>query len=176
MSKEKDFAESGLDIQSAMLRHAKAFPNPSTRPKTILWGSHEIRTSLKLSVPCAGTMSLRFLSPPDPIPQAIDIKIPSGGVKLRGGEVVPLLRTWQDERYEDSVEYEYEAPERCLFVWNAYRVDWPSGTVTEEKWTGNAGFWVDQKSDKTLVFHCSPGPIGRPDFERLVFELRILDR
>jgi hypothetical protein len=50
---------------------------------------------------------------------------------------------------------------------------YPGGQVVEEKWTENAGMWVEQVTPYERVYHCSHGMANPPDFESLVFRVSI---
>ena len=163
-----DYSTEGIDIRRAMLRHVQAFPDRARRPPYILWAGQKVFTSYAIDVPSSGRVRLEFLSVPRVPRQGFDVKAEGGAICLAGGEAVQTLRTWHDERYEGTVEYAYRSAARRLIVWNVYEQEWPGGRVTEEKWTGNAGFVVDGDVERGLAFHCSHGPARSPDFEQLV--------
>jgi hypothetical protein len=168
-----DYSTEGIDIQTAMLRHVRAFPDRSLRPPYLLWGGQKVFTSYTIHVPSFGRLRLEFLSVARAPRQGFDVKTESGGIFLARGEAVHTLRTWNDERYERSVEYAYRSAARRLIVWNVYEREWPGGRMTEERWTGNAGFVVSGDTDRGLVFHCSHGPARSPDFEQLVVRVLV---
>ena len=103
-----DYAGSGLTLQQAMVAHAKRHPDKKSRPETILWGKRLVRTSDFIHVPSEGVVRLEFLTSSQAIRQGVDLKV-DGWIELAGGEHAPLLRTWQDERYEDVYEYPFFA-------------------------------------------------------------------
>lgn len=172
MLEDQDYAVSGLTVQQAMLAAVKAAPPRNRAPVSIKWGQHRIQTSCSIVVPPKGTVRLAFLSANDKYHQGVDIKV-SGGILLANGSTVPLLRTWKDDLYEDVVEYNYESPDMKLWLWNVYDVQFPSGNVATEKWTGNAGLWVEDLGKNQWVCHCSAGPCSPPNFEVLVFSISI---
>lgn len=167
-----DYAASGKTIQTAMLELVKSRPKGAMEPPRILWAGAEVYTADLLSVPATGVVRAQFLSPPGSIAQGFDLKV-DGWLELAGGERVNLLRTWNDERYEPVVEYRYSSRDGRLRVWNVYRVTRPDGSTEEEKWTGNAGFWIEHLSASERIYHCSPGPVPAPSFDSLVFRLSI---
>ncbi|MGZ5428537.1 MAG: hypothetical protein ACXWFS_05965 [Thermoanaerobaculia bacterium] len=169
-----DFASSGLTIQYAILDQAKRSPK-NERPEYILWAGLRIRTADSFSVAEDGVVRGEFLSSRGDIEQAFDLKV-DGWLRLRDGQKVSLLRTWNGSRHEPVVEYPFHSRDRRLRVWNAYKMKYPSGQVVEEKWTGNAGFWIENISERERVYHCSHGAASPPDFEALVFKITILDR
>lgn len=173
MPEPRDYADSGLDIQSAMVDHVRTFPDKSERPDHILWDGVEVKTSDAVRVPETGVVRATFLSATADVEQGFDLKV-DGWLELAGGERVPLLRTWKDERYEDTVSYPFLARDGLLRFWNVFKREWPNGTASEEKWTGNAGFWIEQPSDGVRIYHCSHGVSASPDFESLLVRLEIL--
>lgn len=172
---EIDYAGSGLTLQQALVAHVKRHPDKKSRPQTILWRGHRVRTSDLILVPCEGILRLEFLSFPQSIRQGVDLKV-NGWIKLPGEEQVPLLRTWQNERLDDVVEYPFFTKDGYLWTWNIYEMTYPGGQIVEEKWTENAGFWVETIGDHERVYHCSHGMASPPDFNSLVFKLTIKSR
>jgi hypothetical protein len=167
-----DYAESGFTIREAMLDHAKKYPNKRDRPEYILWRGLHVKTSDAFSVPQTGTVKAEFIFAKEEIEQGFDIKV-DGWLELAGGEHVPTLRTWKDERYADTIEYPFFSRDGRLWVWNVYRMTYPSGHVIEEKWTENAGFWIEHVSENERIYHCSHGIATPPDFDSLVFKVRV---
>src|SRR5581483_7174074 len=102
-----------------------------------------------------------------------DLEIDKGWIELAGGEHVPLLRTWKDERLPDIVEYPFHSRDGLLWVWNVYEMTYPSGEKVDEKWTENAGFWFEVVSESERIYHCSHGMATPPNFESLVFKVTI---
>ena len=49
----------------------------------------------------------------------------------------------------------------------------PGGQKVEEKWTENAGFWVEATGENERVYHCSHGMASPPDFDSLVYKVSI---
>jgi hypothetical protein len=120
-----------------------------------------------------GIVRIDFLSKKNDVAQGVDLKIEEGALRLMGGIEVPLLRTWADDRYEASVEYAYHSKSGRLCVWNVDKLKFPQGQTREEKWTGNAGFWVEEIHDQR-VYHCSHGVADQPDFDSLVFRVTVV--
>ena len=170
---EIDFAADGIDILTAMIRHARAHPDRANRPKHILWNGVAVWTSFDISAPHEGQLGLEFLSVARTPPQGVDMRAEDGAFTLAGGERVQVLRTWHDAKYEKTVQYPFATNVGSLKIWNVYHRAWPDGRVTEEKWTGNAGMTVEQLAESCWVFRCSSGPVPLPDFDQLVFRLTI---
>lgn len=163
-----DYAGRGLDVQSAMLEHASAFPTVGERPDHIVWGGKELRTSYAIPAPEQGRVRIELLTAPSPPRQGVDLLAKGGGLTLQDGEQVELLRTWNGDGLEPVVEYVYRSPSRKIWFWNVYEVPWPNGRLTVEKWTGNSGFLTERQGDGGWLFHCSPGHLDQPDFGSLI--------
>ncbi len=168
----RDYAESDLTIQYAMVDHFKRFPDRSRRPDYILWGDFQVKTGDALAVPPRGVVRGEFLSSIGDVEQGFDLKL-DGQLRLEKGEEVSLLRTWNDSRYEPSVEYPFHSNDGQLWVWNVYKARYPEGHVVEERWTENAGMWVEYVSPTERVYHCSHGMAHPPNFQSLVFKITI---
>ncbi|MFZ5786398.1 MAG: hypothetical protein ACOY3Y_08145 [Acidobacteriota bacterium] len=171
----KDFGADGIDIQTAMVRHVQTHPDRATRPKCILWNGEAVWTSFDIPVVKTGVFRIEFLSDPREPAQGVDVKVEGGAVTLPGGEVVPKLRTWHEPRYEKTVAYPFKSKAGLLKVWNVYHRVWPDGRITEEKWTGNAGFIVKNETEDRWLFRCSNGPSELPDFDQLVFRFTVCE-
>ncbi len=89
---------------------------------------------------------------------------------------MPLLRTWREDHLEDVVEYPFFSQDGQLWIWNVYETVYPSGEKLVEKWTENAGLWVEIVSESERVYHCSHGMANPPDFGSLVFKVSIRPR
>src|SRR6478609_1028099 len=101
----KDYSWDGIDIQTAMVRHTKAYPDRTRRPQSILWDGEELWTSYRLAVPASGNFQLKFLSEPRVPPQGFDVRSGGGSIFLADGRGIETLRTWHSEQYEVSVDY-----------------------------------------------------------------------
>jgi hypothetical protein len=167
-----DYANSGLTIQGAMLDLIKRFPDKNNRPNYILWNGRQILTGDSLAVPAHGVVRVEILSSKGDVEQGFDLKL-DGWIRLKKGETVSLLRTWNDPRYEAFVEYPFQSNNGRLWVWNVYKMRYPGGQIVEERWTENAGMWVEVTSSTERVYHCSHGMAHPPDFESLVFKIAI---
>ncbi|WP_193164907.1 hypothetical protein [Microbulbifer hainanensis] len=170
----KDYIDSGISIQSAMLDMYKSYPDKATRPNHIIWGGKEVRTGYWIDVPHEFHLILSFLSAPD-ANQGADVKVESGYLKLVSGKEVKLLRTWHSPEYEPTVEYDGYSKTGRIFVCNVY-IEERGGHSFEEKWTRNAGMIVELKEKGKYVFRCSPGEKSPPDFNSIVFTLNIENR
>lgn len=169
---QKDYADSGLTIREALLDQAKRIPNKAGRPKHILWRGLCVTTGEAVSVPREGVVRGEFLSSKGELEQGFDLKV-DGWLRLESGDKVSVLRTWNDARYESVVEYPFHSKDGFLWVWNVYKRRLPDGRAVEEKWTENAGLWVERVSETERIYHCSHGFLYPPDFESLVFRITI---
>lgn len=166
-----DYAMSGLSIWQAMLSQGKKRAKDERGPVTLRWGDKIVRTADVLQVPARGVVRLECLQCASDIRQGFDVKM-NGGCVLANGEVVPLLRTWCDEKYESVVEYAYQADDGLLSTWNVYET-WRGSELVVERWTGNAGFWTEEVGTLDRIYHCSAGPLSAPNFEYLVYRMTI---
>lgn len=168
----QNYESTGLDIQAAMVDLATKHPDKSTRPRFIQWGEHQVTTVYDWHVPNSGTISIEFTKVSSDVRQGFDVKVDNGGI-LVGEKPVGHLRTWHDANLPDEVSYEYETSDGVLKFWNVYERSWPDGQTTEEKWTGNSGFYVEETNQSERVFHCSQGAVAKPNFDSLVVRVRI---
>jgi hypothetical protein len=166
----EDYGDRGLTIQEAILRHAKRFPNKEERPDFILWNGRPIKTADVLEVPLHGVVRAELLSSKGEMKQGFDLKV-NGWFELAQGERVSLLRTWNDPKYEPVVEYPFYAKDFKLHVWNIYQMEYPDGRSVDEKWTENAGMWIEVVTPCERIYHCSHGMAHPPGFESLVFKV-----
>lgn len=171
----KDYGPDGIDIQTAMLRHAKANPDIATRSRCIQWNGVPVWTGYEISVPISGKFKIAFLSEPRRPPQGVDVKAENGTIELSSGDKVQTLRTWHEPQYENVVEYLYKSSVGLLKVWNVYWRHWPDGRAVEEKWTGNSGFQVEKEGESSWIFRCSSGMPKTPNFGELVFRLTVIE-
>ncbi|MBX3180316.1 MAG: hypothetical protein KF886_23440 [Candidatus Hydrogenedentes bacterium] len=168
-----EYADSGRDIQWAMVDQVKRYPDKSKRPDHILWNGRVVKTYDRIPVAESGLIRAEFLSVKPEFEQGFDLKVYDGWLELEKGERVDILRTWKDNRYEDSVEYPFFCRKGEIGVWNVFKRMYGNDRVVEEKWTGNAGFWVEELSESERIYHCSHGMADPPDFEALVFKVSI---
>ena len=145
-AKQRDYANSGLTIRTAMNDHVKTYPDKLKRPEFILWGGLLVKTSDVFAVSERGVVRAEFLRCKGDVEQGFDVKLDDGWIELQDGEHISLLRTWKDDKYEDSVEYPFFSGDGRLWVWNVYKMKYRGGQVVEEKWTENAGFWIERIS------------------------------
>jgi hypothetical protein len=166
-----DYAESGLTVQAAMLDHYRRFPDEKIRPDFIFLNGAKVKTADRFPVPRDGKVEIELISAKGEVEQGLDIKV-SGWIQLLDRRV-KILRTWNDANLEPIVSYPFHSKDSLLWVWNVYKVKQPGGILAEEKWTGNAGICVQAVSERERVYHCSPGTAESPDFESLIFRLRV---
>ena len=173
MNPEIDYAASGLDIRQSKVDYAKKHAGDSTRANYILWNGIHVKTSDWWDVPKKGFVKIEFLSSKSDVEQGVDVKIEDGWLELSNGEHIETLRTWKNEKYDDIVEYEFFSEVGRICIWNVYKMIYPMGKMVEERWTGNAGFWVEYINDRHKIYHCSHGMADEPDFESLVFTVSV---
>jgi hypothetical protein len=169
MQKPADYAASGLDIQRAMVDQHRQYSGRADAPDHILWEGRPVKTTDWWQVPDRGIVRIDLLHARVGMESGVDVKLEDGWVELADGDRLPVLRTWMDERFEDTVEYPFFSRAGKFCVWNVSRVRYPGGQAVEEKWTGNAGFWVETVNDHHRIYHCSHSASERPDFDTFVF-------
>jgi len=167
-----DYKPTGFDIQSAMVDLATRCPDKTKRPRSIKWGEHSVMTIYEWHVSNSGTISIQFVDSGGDVRQGFDVKANDGSIFV-DGESVDHLRTWKDSDLDDAVSYTYESSNGLLKFWNVYERKWPDGTTTQEKWTGNSGFYVEEVSEYEKIFHCSHGAAEDPKFDCLIVRVRI---
>jgi hypothetical protein len=169
---DTDYASTGMSIREALVHAGSNSRQPKGSPIVVTWNGKKVSNSDVLQVPRQGIWTAEFLSDKRDIDQAFDIKTYGGWIELLDGTRVPLLRTWKDERYEDTVEYPYFAPDGKLGIWNVYKRT-RGDVLVEEKWTDNAGLWVEQITPLDRIYHCSHADANPPDFGSLVFRVTV---
>jgi hypothetical protein len=169
----RDYADSGLTIQAAFVDHYQRFPERDSRPPYIIWGGRKIFTADTLAVPRRGIVRGEILTEQREIRQGFDLKV-EGWLQLADGSRVTLLRTWDDPQYEPMVEYPFEAKDGLLKTWNVYEMRYPQGRTVTERWTENAGFWIEEVGPADRIYHCSHGMASPPDFESFVYRITVL--
>lgn len=170
-----DYAASGMTVQQAMVDMVKRFPSKKDRPNFIQWGQLRVQTADAIPVPARGTIRLEFTSARRGLEQGCDLSV-AGWFTLENGFKVDHLRTWNDPRFEPVVSYPYESKDGIIWFWNVYRRQTSNGQTIEEKWTENAGFWIEEVKPQVRVYHCSPGILGAADFESLVVKVSFEER
>ena len=153
--------------------HVRRFPDKSSRPDHILWDGIAVQTYDWWDVPENGIVAIELLSAEGGIRQGVDVKLEDGAIKLPNGDSVSLLRTWKDDRFEDALEYPFHSRARRLCVWNVFERCLPNSETTEEKWTGNSGFWIERVGNVERIYHCSHGMAEKPDFDLFRFKIGV---
>lgn len=173
---KRDYGKSGMDIQAAMLDQIRRHGTKVQQQRILLWDGLNIQTSISIPIPLEGTLTATMSESKGKVKQGFDLKVNRGHVILAAGEQVSLLRTWNDVSLCPTVTYPFKSDNGSLWFWNVYERKWPDGRISEEKWTGNAGFWTEMKAPNKWVFHCSHGMNAVPDFESLIVEITIQEK
>lgn len=172
---EVDYATTGLSIQAAFTEAVEAappLPKPLRTAISVRWDGHDIVGGDIFDVPNSGRFRLEFLDIDTTVRQGADIQAFPGS-ELVGERRAPLLRTWYDPDLPASVEYDYLATDGILRTSNVYEVVRSSG-IHAERWTENAGMWVEEVAELDRIYHCSHGTPGSPaTFDALVYRLTI---
>ncbi|MCC6898014.1 MAG: hypothetical protein IT377_03515 [Polyangiaceae bacterium] len=171
---EVDYAASGKSVRAAFLEQARRErPVPGVPPK-IVWSGRVIQTADAIRAPHRGVVRAQILSEPCAVVQGFDLNV-DGWLELADGSRVQTLRTWHDPSLSPQVEYRFLCKDGLLWTWNVYQVVRPDGATVEEKWTENAGMWIEHVSERERVYHCSHGYAVPPDFESLVYKVEVAE-
>jgi hypothetical protein len=173
MERTMDYGATALTIAEAMRDMVDRSQHKGAGPYHVLWNGLLVKQGDTFSAPHRGIVRIDFLSRKNDLEQGVDLKVDKGALRLSGGEEVTLLRTWADDRYEDSVEYPYHSKSGQLWVHNVWKLRFPQGPTRVEKWTGNAGLWIEEIDDRQRIYHCSHGEASQPDFDSLVFRVTV---
>lgn len=168
-----DYANSGLDIQRAMLAEAKRIRGRVPHPLVILWNGREVQTADRVDGPKKGRVRVEFLSCKAHRRQGMDIEVPNGKIRLADGSTASHLRIWNDPKLPKVVEYPYFARDGALWVSNVYE-RMRGAEFVPERWTGTAGMVVDAVSGNERNYHCSPGDLETPDFGFMLVRLVVV--
>lgn len=98
--------------------------------------------------------------------QGVALKSAKGSITLSDGHSASLVHIWNEPNLPSEVTHFVRCPDGELRIWNIYRVKHPTGEVTEDAWTGNAGMIVEHVAERKRHYRCSSGP-GHfdPNFE-----------
>ncbi len=172
---EVDYATKGLSIRRAFTdatQKAGPLPKPLRTPLSVRWGEHDIVTADVFEVPPTGRVRLEFLEVDTDVRQGADIQV-HPGCELEDGSHVPLLRTWYDPDLPAEVEYEFIAQDGLMRTCNVYEVT-RAGEIHAERWTENAGMWIEEVDRLDRIYHCSHGiPDSSASFGALVYRITI---
>ena len=167
---DKDYAQYSVTIQQAMLMEKK-LAQAGSRDVSINWGGRQVRAFDWILVPDRGIIHielLRYVATPR---QAVDVRAANGAIVISASEHVPMLRTWADSEFEDTLVYSYGCSgELCISTATETRL--PNGSLEVERFTGNSGFWVEEHKG-IRTYHASSASAPTPNFESLVFSIRI---
>lgn len=131
MLEKRDYADSGMTIQQALLDDSKSFPrNGNPDNSFIVWGGSIIRTALQLKIAKPfGLIRIQFKARAAQPRQGLDVKVEGGALISERGDRFPHLRTWAEDKYEDVLEYAIDAPTKAFFLWNCFETQLPNGIV-----------------------------------------------
>jgi hypothetical protein len=177
---EVDYSKQDVSIRRAFaeaVQTAGPLPQPLRSPLSLRWGSREIVAGDIFEVPADGRVRLEFLEAGARLPvlrQGADIEV-RPGCEVEPGSPVPLLRTWHDPEISAAVEYDYFADDRLMRTSNVYEV-LRANRLYAERWTENAGMWIEVRGAYDRIYHCSHGAPGGPArFDALVYRVTILE-
>lgn len=164
----------GESLSQATIRLVKAGHGGKGRPVVLDVRGKSVYAVESMSVPRNGVIELEFLRWGKGVRQGADIKIDKGWIALSDGTKVQHLRTWCDPELGPRVRHPYFARDENLRTWNVYERQLPGHPPRVDQLDGNAGLWVERVSDTERIIHCSPGDVAEPDFESLVYRVRVV--
>ena len=124
-----------------------------SRGKPIVVNGREVCQMTRIPIR-RGLVRIRFNSTPDGT-QGICVRAKGGWVELSDGSRSERLMIWNEPGLPNSITHRVNCPEDELLIWNVYRVHHPTGEVTEDSWTGNAGMVLVYGSSGYRRFECS---------------------
>ncbi len=101
-----------------------------------------------------GVIRLKILSPPD-VTQGVTMKAKNGTLELSDGSFAESVSVWHKPGLPSVVTHRVNCPDKELLIWNMYQVQHPTGEITEDYWTGNAGMTLLDSAPKRLRYGCS---------------------
>lgn len=136
--------------------------------KPVLVGDRLVQQSATLDI-ADGSFTLRFLSGQRE-GHGIRAKTKDGWIELSDGTRTKVLDTWFSPDLPDHVTHRFHCRQGVLRLWNTYRTRHPSGDVTQDMWTGNAGMVLLDEGPQRRTYGCSRGD-GPFDPGSLVVEI-----
>lgn len=146
-------------LQEAFLR---------SRGEAVRIGESLVRQMVEIPLK-RGEITVEFLSELNGR-HGISISSKNGWIRLSDGSTTPRLHIWNEPGLPSSVTHEFESRDGVIRIWNVYRIRHPSGIVTEDYFTGNAGIVVLEQGPSHVRLGCSGG-LGDFDPQELVVEI-----
>ena len=177
IQEEKDYGHLGYTIGQAFVQqHLECKKKKIPAPNFVLWRGKIVKIFDKIKLPPHGKITGIVLHDAfsEKKMNGFDLKFENGYLVLEEGEQIKHLRTWSDPDYEDKVEYEFFAtPNSILSIWNVSRIYLSNGHILVEKWTGNAGFIIEEITEYHKVYHCNHYEAENADFNDFRFSIEI---
>lgn len=122
--------------------------------KPIRIGDREVVQTCTIPI-SHGIVHIRLISPPN-TDQGLCIDARTGGsIDLTNRSSTQRLHIWHEPGLHRSVTHRIDCPMNELLIWNIYRVHHPTGEMTEDYWTGNAGMVLLESSPNRRRYGCS---------------------
>jgi hypothetical protein len=167
---EKDYAGSGLNLANAFKDRDNQFG--WHRERTILWQGARIYKYFWMPAPLKGRVRAEFLANKQPGRNGFDMKVDKY-ILLPSGKKVKTLRTMDEPELDPVVEYEYHSKNGEMAIYNVFLVIGDNGYTRIEHSTGNSGMIVEQAGELEYLFRCSSYNLPEPDFDDLVFKVKV---
>ncbi|MEV4659074.1 hypothetical protein [Micromonospora sp. NPDC049301] len=171
-----DYASTGLTISTGLLDVSKRnqrLRRPPVLPLTLKWGLLAVTTGDAWGgLPIESTLSLTVLAQGAGVKQGIALMAPRGQIRNGADVGSPELILWAGDGRTFTIGC--QSPHGVLQVCNVYEEAGP-GWSRVERWTENAGLWVEWVSETERLYHCNHASTAPPTFDDLVFSVRVVD-
>jgi hypothetical protein len=124
-----------------------------SRGADLLVDNHVVSQLVRIPIR-QGTVKLQFSSPGDGT-QGLCIKAKGGTILMTDGTFTESLHIWNAPNLPIEVAHRVNCPTNELLVWNIYRVQHPTGEMTIDYWTGNAGMVLLREAATCRRYGCS---------------------
>jgi hypothetical protein len=170
-----DYERTGLSVNVAMLDHTgrkrRAGETVETPPR-LRWDGLVVATGdIWRDVPAGCLVEIEVDRQRPELRHGISISSANAALSLDAREAQPEVIIWptaEDRRFEIRCG----SPAGGLRVTNVYEVGGETWSRIE-RWTKNAGLWVDRVSADERIYHCNHSATSPATFDDLVFSMRL---
>ena len=174
-----DYEGTGLSIANAMLDAGKRrrwLGRPGTIPPLLSWGARQITSGdVWRDVPVGGSIAVAVRAFVDGLDHGFAVSAQGGALShgglADGSESAEELVLWPTPT-EREFEVRYTSPRQILLLCNVYRVSGPTWSKVD-KWSENAGLWIEQGSERVRTYHCNHASTRPPTFADLVVTVSV---
>jgi hypothetical protein len=173
-----DYAQTGLSINVSMLDHTRRgrrLGRAVETPPKLSWGGLTVVTGdIWENADANSVISVEISRWRADIRHGVSISsnervLRPGGQGDRSGQSEIILWPTEDEQ---RFEIRCDSSASQIRVTNAYQVGGDNWSRIE-RWTENAGLWVDSISERRRVYHCNYYSSAPPTFVDLVFTMSV---